>query len=420
MCRTFFSYREERIVAAQNASETSTRVGGTVVRGSNQSGMRAHNERLVLSLIRRNGALPKAEIARLTGLSAQTISVIMRALEGDGLLERGNPIRGRVGQPSIPMNLAARGAFFFGLKVGRRSADLILIDFRGEILGRVHQTHTFPTPDAMVTFALESINQLTGQLSAAEVEKIAGLGIAIPFRLWDWAKFIGASASIMETWRTRDIQAELVNALPFPVYLENDASAACAAELVLGKTGTPSDFLHFYIGYFIGGGVVLNNALYTGSTGNAGALGPMPVPAPGGGMRPLLEVASLGVLARVLADKGLPSESLWNPPEAWEVDADVLSAWIDETADGLAYASAAACSVLDLEAVLIDGWLPAKVRARLVAATARAVERIDLTGIEIPEFREGFIGPDARSLGAASLPLSERYLVDRNALLKAT
>ena len=71
--------------------------------GSNQSGMRARNERLVLSILRRQGALPKAEIARKTGLSAQTVSVIMRALEQDGLLEKGEKQRGKVGQPSIPM-----------------------------------------------------------------------------------------------------------------------------------------------------------------------------------------------------------------------------------------------------------------------------------------------------------------------------
>ena len=55
-------------------------------RGTNQTGVRLYNERLVLSLIRRHASLAKAEIARLTGLSAQTISVIMRQLEGDGLV----------------------------------------------------------------------------------------------------------------------------------------------------------------------------------------------------------------------------------------------------------------------------------------------------------------------------------------------
>ena len=65
-------------------------------RGSNQAAVRAYNERLVLSLVRRFGSLAKADIARSTGLSAQTVSVIMRSLEEDGLLLRGEPVRGKV------------------------------------------------------------------------------------------------------------------------------------------------------------------------------------------------------------------------------------------------------------------------------------------------------------------------------------
>ena len=51
-------------------------------RGTNQSGMRDYNERLTLTLVRRHGSLSKTEIARLTRLSAQTVSVIMRARAG--------------------------------------------------------------------------------------------------------------------------------------------------------------------------------------------------------------------------------------------------------------------------------------------------------------------------------------------------
>ena len=79
-------------------------------RSSKQTAVRVHNEQLLLSLVRRHGALAKADIARLTGLSPQTVSVIMRRLEAEGLLARQAPVRGRVGQPSIPMTLAAREA----------------------------------------------------------------------------------------------------------------------------------------------------------------------------------------------------------------------------------------------------------------------------------------------------------------------
>ena len=74
-------------------------------RGTNQSGMRLYNERLVLSLIRRHGSLPKAEIARLTGLSAQTVSVIIRQLESDGLLLRRRP-HARQDRPALDPDVA--------------------------------------------------------------------------------------------------------------------------------------------------------------------------------------------------------------------------------------------------------------------------------------------------------------------------
>ena len=120
------------------------------LRGTNQSNMRAQNERLVLSLVRQHGALAKSDIARITGLSAQTVSVIMRALEQDGLLLRGQPQRGRIGQPSVPMSIAPDGAYFLGLKIGRRSVDLTMVDFLGRVVATQRQVYRYPTPDAPV------------------------------------------------------------------------------------------------------------------------------------------------------------------------------------------------------------------------------------------------------------------------------
>ena len=121
--------------------------------GSNQTRVRAHNERLVMSLVRRHGSLAKAEIARRTGLSPQTVSVIMRALENDSLLIRGEPVRGRVGQPSIPMALNPDAVFSIGLKIGRRSADLVLMDFVGGVRRQLRETFAYPLPDQIMQFA---------------------------------------------------------------------------------------------------------------------------------------------------------------------------------------------------------------------------------------------------------------------------
>ena len=76
-----------------------------------------------------------------------------------------------------------------------------------------------------------------------------------------------------------------------------------------------------------------------------------------------------------------------------------------------AYAIAAACSVIDFEAAVIDGWMPAAVRSRLVEAVRTALEEIDVEGLKVASVREGTVGIHARALGAASLPLSDRFLV---------
>ncbi|WP_245415863.1 MULTISPECIES: ROK family transcriptional regulator [Mesorhizobium] len=385
-------------------------------RGTNQSGMRDSNERVVLSLVRLHGGLAKSDIARMTGLSAQTVSVIMRALEADGLLVKGEPQRGRIGQPSVPMSLNPDGAFFLGLKVGRRSADLVMTDFLGNVRAQREQSYIYPTPDETKRFLLSALREIRASIAPAQQGLIAGLGIAMPFELWSWAEIAGAPRELMDRWRDRDIRAEIQNELPFPVFLQNDATSACGAELVFGRVNDLRDFVYFFIGAFAGGGVVLNGRLYSGPTGNAGALGSMPVPGPAGRPAQLIDIASLGVLEKRLKAAGSTVANRWTELRNWQDAGAVADQWITDAANALAYSVVSATSVIDFEAAIIEGWMPPEIRARLTNSVRAALARIDVEGLKVPEIREGSVGHHARAIGAASLPLSERFLVGSNAL----
>lgn len=392
----------------------------TTLRGTNQSGMRAYNERLVLSLLRHQGPMAKSDLARMTGLSAQTVSVIMRSLESEGLLVKGEPVRGRIGQPSVPMALDAEGAFFIGLKIGRRSADLILVDFLGRVRANRRKIYRYPTPETVVNFVREALPQVVATLPAPFRDRIGGMGIAMPFQLWNWVAYIGAPQSEMDQWRNRDIQAEIAEIAGMPVHVQNDATAACGAELVFGSGEKPNDFLYFYFGTFIGGGLVLNGRLFIGRTGNAGGVGPMPVPGPEGNLVRLFDAASMSKLAEMMEDAGESSDHLWEQHQEWRVSPDVLDRWLDVAAEGIAYATLSAAALTELEAVLIDGWMPTTVRAELTRRINAALDRMDLSGIDRPQVREGTVGADARALGAAAIPLAQRYLIDASAVPAAT
>ena len=407
--------------------------GDARMRGSNQSGLRAHNERAVLTLIRRHGELAKADIARRTGLSPQTASVIMRVLEAEELVLREKPRRGRVGQPSIPMRLNPDGAFALGLKIGRRSMELVLMDFVGTIRSRQRLTYAFPEVATILDFVAASQGALIDALPARLRARIVGLGVAMPFELWSWAEEIGAPAQTMEPWRHVDIVAELAAITGLAVDVANDATAACAAENVFGETAS-ADFVYFYVGAFAGGGIVIDGDLVSGRTGNAGALGSMPVPRPialldggkdtaGAGARPsepafdqLINVASVHVLEKMVAAAGGDPLALWRTPSAWNELGPVLDRWLEIAGGGLAYAIVSASSVYDFECAVIDGSFPRSVRARLVAATERAMAKLSRQGLAPVKVEAGTIGDSAREIGSASLPFFARFLLDHRVL----
>jgi predicted NBD/HSP70 family sugar kinase len=372
--------------------------------------MRDLNERLVLSLVRQHGNLAKTEIARLTGLSAQTVSVIVRALETDGLLKRNEPVRGRIGQPSVPMSLNPQGAYFVGLKIGRRSADLVLIDFLGTAIAMRRLAYRYPLPDETVRFAAEGLQEVKESLPTQQSDRIAGMGIAMPFELWNWTEAAGASPGELEQWRRRDVRAEIEARCGISTYLRNDATSACGAELVFGQSPLPRDFIYFYLGTFPGGGIVLNGSLYPGPTGNAGALGSMPVPGSHGRTLQLIDKASIAILERKLIEAGEDASRLWTNPADWGDLGRELDEWIELAAEGIAHAIISACAVIDFQLAVIDGWMPVSVRGRIVDAVARKMGRADHEGLALPEVRGGTVGAHARAFGAASLPLSERFL----------
>jgi predicted NBD/HSP70 family sugar kinase len=388
-------------------------------RGTNQTGVRLYNERLVLSLIREHRSFPKADVARLTGLSPQTISGIVNQLSKDGLLLKGKPQRGRVGQPSVPYSLNPEGAYFVGMKIGRRSSDLVLLDFLGRVLRKFHQPHAYSSPDQTLALIRRGSTELVDVLTPTQRARIAGFGIASPFELWNWEPQFGAPASVLKAWHEADILGDARRISPWPVYLHNDGTAACAAELVLGQATTSADFLYIFIGSFIGGGVVLNHHLYPGRSRYAGAIGPMPIPVRGKpGFQQVLRSASLYVLGEKLTAMGGDPAVLTRDPDNWGEIGAPLEDWLDSTARDLALTIVSAVSVIDFETIVIDGAFPTSLRRRLVEATRLAIGGFDMQGVSPFSVVEGSIGSGAREIGGACLALLANFSKDREVLFK--
>ena len=178
----------------------------------------------------------------------------------------------------VPFQLDPDGAFALGLKIGRRSSDMVLLDFAGAVRREVRLTHPYPTPGAVLAFVRDE----PAAADRRPARRAAGADRRPRHRDAVRAVELGAGGRRAAGGDGRSgatsIPAPAIAALgPWPVTLCNDATAACAAELTLGQGARYGDFLYVFIGSFIGGGVVLNGSLYPGRTGNAGAIGSMPI-----------------------------------------------------------------------------------------------------------------------------------------------
>ncbi len=387
--------------------------------GATQAETRVYNERLVVSLVRRYGQLSKVDLTRLTGLAPQTITTIVNRAAADELLCRREPLRGRLGQPSVPYALNPSAAYAFGLQVDHRSADIALVDFVGNVLGFEQTTFDYPMPDDVMAFARSATSRILRRHRSVPRERIAGLGIASPFYLSHWDDDIGAPPGRFDAWRHIDIRATLDDAFAWPVYLFNDATVSASAELMFGSGLGRPDFLYVYVGHHVAAGLVLEHHLVPGRNRLAGAIGELPVclaEGPNARSVMLKDCASLKALADALPERD--RDRIWSSREDWGGLDGALEPWIEAAAEGLSQLVRSAVAILDIDSAIIDGAVPAAVRREIAKATRRKLARALVARPESFEVVEGTLGAAAPVIGGASIPLLIRYSNDRDLLFK--
>ncbi len=392
-------------------------------RGSNHVGMRQFNERVVLQAIRLNGSLPKADLARLTALSAQTIGLITTRLEEDGLILKQARVRGRIGQPSIPLALNPDGAFAIGINIGRRSADWLLVDFSGQVRMRQSLDYEFPQASTLLPTIAQHMATLTDALGPLK-DRLVGIGLAAPFQMGGWHRMLGLSEAQSIEWNQIDLCAQVQAMTDAPVSFAKDTSAACVAELVTGRGRDLKNFLYLFVDTFVGGGLVINSHLHGGLHGNAGAVASLP-------MR----------LAHRLSSDATPPDQLISHASLWELERRFLAqgvdphaayderalaqpfepetlAWIEHAANALALAVVSGTAFLDIDAVVIDGSFSRALLAKLIQATQAALQHYNWEGLWHANVIAGNVGPDARALGGALMPLHANFAPDQDLFLK--
>lgn len=378
-------------------------------RGVQHSSLRAANRRAVLTTIAFNPGISNADVSRRTGLAPQTASAIVAELEDEGLLSRGDVLRGRRGQPATPLFLKLDAAYSIGIDVGWQHIDMVLVDLSARPIARYRRDFAFLDATTIVAELVSALNDLLAKLDAAQRHRLIGIGIATPTNIARKIDLVDAPAEQAGLWKTLDLATEIGKATGIPTLWFNNGSAACWAELVMRPSPRPGNFVYLYVDTFLAAGLIAEHNLWEGPTGNSGNLGSMLVCRPDGGREFAHLLASTLALDRRLAAAGISrpvGDPLNWPWEEWEPQ---VASWLAECADALSQIIMNAAAVIECDLAVIDGPMPRPILERLLTATRAALDRLPVLTFERPKVTTGRLGPDAIPLGASFMPIFRKY-----------
>lgn len=384
------------------------------VRGDGPMRLRRHNERRLFQLLRRLGEASKAELARHTDLTSTAVGAIIQAFEQDALvMPTGRRVEGQRGQPATLVQINPKGAFGIGVRLDRDAIEVVVVDLGGEMLARRMHVRELPPPADTLALVQTDITAMLAELTPAERERIAGIGIAQPFNLGAWLRELGLTSPSFAAWDDFAFDEALAEATGLPVYAENDANAAAIAELFHGRGRRHEHFLYLFLGPVIGAGVVLGGTCVRGASGNAGDIAVMPVlpsrlpsAAPTAGKwAMLLSRVSLNALARHLRWHGEQVTTHADLAEFVRNGHSGVEEWLADCVDALAPAVRSALCMLDVPVVVLDADVDDGLIDRLRTALARELADTAPEARGVPAIVRGTFGSDAGAIGAASLPM---------------
>jgi predicted NBD/HSP70 family sugar kinase len=322
----------------------------------------ASNARRIAEAILDGGAVSRAQLSRVTGLSKPTVSSAIAALEASGVLREVGRTSGHPGASAVLYDAAPEAGTALALDVGRRLVRACVTDLAGRRLAeRVEPTRG--TGAAVLGSQLVDVATELVLESGVPAGSLAAVTLGVPGVVAPDGDRVRLARSLPGLQRGEPVAA-LREALGVPVHLANDVNLAATAELAFGHGRRARDFAFLSIGTGVGLALVLDGRLRAGASLSAGEIGYLPMPAatPAAGRRraatPVLEeVAAAAGLVRGARRLGLRAASAQAVVElARAGDATALGV-LREQAAHLALGVVAVSAVVDPGLVVLSGGL---------------------------------------------------------------
>ncbi len=348
---------------------------------SDPSTSRSVNRRLVLDLLRRNGAMSRAALALATGLSAPAVTSVVADLIRDGFALEGRTAPGALGRRPVPIALNYAGRLAIGVKLMVDGLDAVVTDLSTTPLSRLGRSLPDSRPDSFVTAIAAAVAELTGRAAAGGVP-LVGIGVSLPGTVDSRLGLCRRSERL--DWTDVPFAALLAERTGTPVWLEDDTNAFALAQHFFGLGRDHATMAALAIGAGISCAIVSDGKLFRGGHGAAGKIGHVIHDETG----PLCECGRRGCL------------------QAWFSERAIVATWDREAASHSERGHAgllAALAAGDPAAQSILGRAGEAIGQHLARFVATVDPEIIVVGGEAVAFGEALFGPMRATLARLTL-----------------
>jgi predicted NBD/HSP70 family sugar kinase len=243
-----------------------------------QTALREANRATVVDTIRRYGGLAQVELAAATGLSAATVSNIVRELQGAGTVAVRTTVHN--GRRAQLVTMVHRTGVAAGVHIGTRHMAITLADSAHEVLAEQslplpHEHRADTSLDRAALLVVELLERVGSSLG-----ELLGIGIGLPAPV-DPATGTVSVPGILRGWDDSPVAQVMSKRLGVPVFVDNDANLGALSESRLGAARSYQDSVYVRVSHGTGAGVALSGRLHRGFAGTAGEIGHVQVDASG-------------------------------------------------------------------------------------------------------------------------------------------
>jgi len=388
--------------------------------------MRELNRSLILNLIRQEGAVSRAAIAKRTNLSRSTVSSIISDLLGKNLITEIGRGRSSGGRRPILINFNYDAGYVVGVDLGATHILVLVTDLNGEAVARQETDFAISVgPEIGLKKAADVIRRSL-EHAGVRIDQVVGLGMGVPGPV-EYAQGRVVSPPIMPGWHGVALRDRLAADLGVPVYMDNDANLGALGERWRGAGKGHSNLVYIKVGTGIGCGLILDGELYRGDVGSAGEIGHVTIDENGPpckcGSYGCLESMAGGPAIALRAQQAIragqttslsgvqPIESITARDVALAARAgDRLAQQLfAEAGKHIGVALASLANLLNPGLIIIGGGV-AQAGDLILEPIRRTVEQRALPAVvQNTQIIQSALGRDATAMGAVSLALNEVF-----------